>query len=546
MIAYHSTEHHKRAARRPMPAAALNMNSRIAFAVAIALIALGSASPARAADCTTVTSTADDASSSSTSGTLRYAIAQANAGTCDTITITAAGTVTLMQGQLEISNTVPTGITIAGPGAANLAISGNNATRVFQIDSAVTASISGITIENGHSTSGGGIFNHHGTLTVTNSTFSGNAASYGGGIYSDYDGTLKVTNSTFSGNSASSLGGGMLNASGTTITVTNSTFSGNSAGRVGGGIFNDVNNGNLTVTNSTFSGNSASYGGGIYNIFGNLTVTNSTFSGNSAYAIASALGSTITVKNTLLANEPSGGNCGTVYGTLVSAGYNLSDDNTCTSSFTATGDLNNTPAGLDPLGLQNNGGPTQTIALVYGSPAIDAIPISACTDASGTPLYTDQRGAARPQPTGGNCDIGAYELVPATTPFATFTPKLNIYTGAVSAPGFDLNVALTLGANDAAIFPLTKDVKLTIGSYSVTVPSSSFKLLISGAMAGSYVYSGIINGVTLSEQLSPTGTNSYSFKASATGVVPATTNPVAVTLTIGTDSSTASVTARIQ
>jgi hypothetical protein len=288
-----------------------------------------------------------------------------------------------------------------------------------------------------------------------------------------------------------------------------------------------------TVTNSTFSGNSAPYGGG--NIFGGTGWVGE--------------GST-TVKNTLLANNGSGGNCAdTGAGTLTSSGYNLSDDGSCTY-FTATGDLNNAPAGLqtDSSGnvlLKDNGGPTQTIALVFPSIAIDRIPFFACTDATGNPLYTDQRGVARPQPTGGYCDIGAFELV-QSTPFASFTPKLNIYTGAVSAPGFDVNVALTLGTTNTAIFPLTKDVKLTIGSYTVTVPAGSFKLLTNGSKAGSYTYSGTINGVTLTGQLSPTGTNSYVFTASATGVVPATSNPVPVTISIGADSSTASVTARIK
>jgi hypothetical protein len=106
------------------------------------------------------------------------------------------------------------------------------------------------------------------------------------------------------------------------------------------------------VTNSTFSGNSASYGGGISN-------------GNSG----------LTVKNTIFANTSSGGNCLLApQGSLTSAGHNLSDDATC--AFSGPGELNSTPAGLDPSGLQNNGGSTQTIALLATSPAVDAIPLS--------------------------------------------------------------------------------------------------------------------------------------------------------------------------
>jgi len=123
---------------------------------------------------------------------------------------------------------------------------------------------------------GGGIYSR-GTVTVTNSTLSGNSAIHGGGII-NY-GTLTVTNSTLSGNSASQKGGGILNAG--TLTVTNSTLASNSAGDDGGGIRN-YNGSTLTVTNSTLASNSAGdLGGGIINL-GALTVTNSTLSGNSA------------------------------------------------------------------------------------------------------------------------------------------------------------------------------------------------------------------------------------------------------------------------
>jgi hypothetical protein len=84
--------------------------------------------------------------------------------------------------------------------------------------------------------------------------------------------------------------------------------------------------------------------------------------------------------------------------------------------------MNNTPAGLDPSGLQNNGGPTQTIALLPTSPAVDAIPVSPvnyCTDVTGMPVTTDQRGVSRPQ--GPACDIGAFELVQANLEAITAT-----------------------------------------------------------------------------------------------------------------------------
>jgi hypothetical protein len=182
-------------------------------------------------------------------GSLRQALLDASAG--DTIEFSSAlygQTITLTSGELVI----PNNLTINGPGANLLAISGNNSSRVFNIQATVI--ISGVTIKDGAidtSSSilngrGGGIYNN-GNLTVINSTFSGNSTDTpagagigGGGIYNN--GSLTVINSTFSGNSTDTPAG---------------------AGYGGGGIYN---NGSLTVTGSTVVSNSAVYnGGGIYN-----------------------------------------------------------------------------------------------------------------------------------------------------------------------------------------------------------------------------------------------------------------------------------------
>lgn len=326
----------------------------------------------------TVTSNSD-----SGPGSLRDAIAAAASG--DTINFSLAvypASITLTSGTLTIN----TSLTISGPGASNLAISGNNSVQVFSVPSGVTVTISGVTIESGTSSAGGGIGNS-GTVTLTNSTVTGNfATDYGGGIF-NYGGTLNITNSTLSGNIVSPNSGGD-----------------------GGGIWNW---GTLNITNSTFSRNIAYLGGGMENYFGPAVITNSTFSGNSAVTgggIFSYVFGTLAVKNTIVANSSSGGNC-IDDGTSTSYGQNLSDDSSCSSFFNQTSDLNSTPAGLDPGGLQNNGGPTKTIALISGSPAIDAIPVSPtnnCTDFTGNVLGTDQRGVTRPQ--GAACDIGAFEF----------------------------------------------------------------------------------------------------------------------------------------
>jgi hypothetical protein len=402
----------------------------------LAVMMLFSALPGMAATLT-VTSLADDGSV----GTLRYAIVTASPG--DTVKFAVNGTITLALGTLEINKN----LTISGPSATTLAVSGNNLSTVFQIDSGFMVNISAITVRNGTACTsfscngdGGGGIRNKGILVLTNVVVSDSSTgcncNAGGGIRND--GTLMVTNSTLSGNSAA-YGGAIGN--GGTATVTNTTFSGN-GGSFGAAIAN-FGSATVTVTNATFSGNSSINGGGIWNT-GTLTVANSTFSGNSAANGGGGVfnSNSLTLKNTALANSGYG-NCWDTSGGIVSGGYNLSDDTSCTNAFTGTGDINNTPAGLDSNGLKNNGGLTQTIALVSGSPAIDAIPVSPtnyCTDVAGTPITSDQRGMARPQ--GVACDIGAYELASDNdSAFAqliggnTFTGSQTI-NGAVTATSF--------------------------------------------------------------------------------------------------------------
>ncbi len=224
-----------------------------------------------------VTSTYDNGST----GTLRWAVAQANAATsASTIdfNITTPATITLSSGVLELSNTsAPT--TIDGPGADLLSISGNNASRVFQVDASVTASISGLTITKGGVSGAGAGLANFGTTTLSNCTISGNSAVNGGGLYTSEYGTTTLSNCTVSGNSAYGNGGGLYDYLGTTM-LTNCTISGNSAGGDGGGLNNFV--GTAILNNCTISGNSAVNGGGISTFFGTNTLTNCSFSGNLA------------------------------------------------------------------------------------------------------------------------------------------------------------------------------------------------------------------------------------------------------------------------
>ena len=223
--------------------------------------------------------------SESGAGSLRQAVIDAGAGaTIDFAPSPSCSLITLTSGYIEISRN----LTIDGPGAGALAVSGNHESTVFLVDSGVSAAISGLTIEDSIADAGGSVgggIHNLGTLNITNSTLSDNSANIGsgGGIWSD--GMLTVTDTTLTDNS-SITGGGIFNDSGT-LSVTGSTLSGNTtnvtAGGHGGGIYNE--GGTVTVTDSTLSGNSTSsdgFGGGIIQYGGTLSVAGSTLSGNSA------------------------------------------------------------------------------------------------------------------------------------------------------------------------------------------------------------------------------------------------------------------------
>lgn len=315
---------------------------------------------------------------------------------------------------------IPFNLKIIGSGAKTTIVDGGGVSQVAVVGSEpkVRVTLSQMTFRHGGGTAdGGGVYNCFGTLTVIDSIItenritSGNGADgYGAGIYNCPSSTLTLINTTVTNNSAL-IGGGICN--GGLLTIINSTVSNNVARQQrGGGI---ANYGTLILTNSTFHGNSSGssgeaggiLNGGLFQSAGTLLINNSTLSGNiagedSGGGIFNVKGSTVALQNSILANSM-GGNC---HGTIRSRGYNLSSDNSC--SFDGAGDLNNTNPELGPL--QNNGGLTDTMALLPGSAAIDAGNPSGCTDSQGLLLKTDQRGMPRPdKEDASGCDIGAYE-----------------------------------------------------------------------------------------------------------------------------------------
>jgi hypothetical protein len=364
------------------------MKTPIRFLFTLLCAAAFSLPSVHAANTYTVQDTGDGAANAANcpgSGCrLRDALAKVIDGDMIEFLVTTPATITLTNGQLEVGKS----ITISGPGADQLSVNGNAASSVFQIDSGKTVTISGLTITNGSAFSAGGIYNDHATLTVTNSTLSGNLApgfrflgGFGGGIYNDGSSgsaALTVNNSTLSGNSATTLGGGIFNdgssSGNATLTVTNSTLSGNSASSGdGGGIYNYGFDGNvtLTVTNSTLSGNSATNGdgGGIYNdgdsdgtpSNATLTVTDSTLSGNSAssgdgggiYNYGFDGNVTLTVTNSTLSGNSAGGDGGGgIYNDGESDGAPSSATLTITNSTLSANSASNGGGG----GILNDGG----------------------------------------------------------------------------------------------------------------------------------------------------------------------------------------------
>ncbi|MBK8618541.1 MAG: hypothetical protein IPN96_15810 [Anaerolineales bacterium] len=244
---------------------------------------------------------------------------------------------------------------------------------------ATSTSVSGVNSKIGFSLYGGCI-NNYGITTVSYSTFSGNTAGYsGGGIYNDTSGTLVVLNSTFSDNQAVYYGGAIY-ALGTT-SIHNSTFSKNQVTNGnGGGVFS---NSNLDISNSTFSENNAKYfGGGVYNDGGALHL-----------------------KNSLLANSVNGGDCFNFEGDTINTNINnLIESNGSSGFMCGTASITGDPK----LGLlADNGGSTQSLALLPGSLAIDMGDDTVCAISPINNL--DQRGVSRS--VGSHCDIGAYEYV---------------------------------------------------------------------------------------------------------------------------------------
>jgi hypothetical protein len=384
----------------------------------------------------TVTTTRDDGP-----GSLRHAIDVAAPGDVVKFALRLPAVIVLTK-----TLVIDQDLTVLGPGSGELTVMRSYGThapsfRLFDVEAGVVT-LAGMTLRNGSAFSGtnihdnvGGAILNRGSLTVSNCVITGNSApttdwgasasprlsvGFGAGIFSDTGSQLSIVNSTVSDNQASGAGGAVCNHYAESFVATGSTLSGNVAEVQGGGLnFQGLSG---LLQNCTLSGNStrANGPGSAYLLItfpgetAKLTLTACTIarnvgSTNGACTVAMLDTSDCTNKllSTLFANN--GGPNFFLDGNpvIITLGHNLDSDGTSGLVNGANGDQVGTLASpidakLGPL--QNNGGPTLTVALLPGSPALGA---AACSDALGAPLPVDQRGFPRPQVTA--CDIGAFE-----------------------------------------------------------------------------------------------------------------------------------------
>ena len=443
----------------------------------------------------TVTSAADDGA-----GSLRQAIANICAG--GVITFDGDKSIPL-ESTLEIAKD----LTIDGETHA-ISLSGQENVRVMYISSYAAVTLNHLMVTKGYtSLDGGGIFIQHGTVTVTNSDFSGNSAERGGSIFTNF-GTLNVTDSSFHNNSAKG-GAGIFNEG--TFNVTNSTFSDNASINSGGAIINNsygdscTNPPTASIKSSTFTGNSGVAGGAIVNSNGVMeilssTITNNTATGNMGGGIWSYNNNTTCTRvgNSIIAEnvgfDLSADVTEYTYQRYYSLDYNLVGVADTNVDFNQEFNLAHDQTAVTNLLLGDpgdNGGSTYTIPLLPGSMALDA--------GSGCPA-TDQRGKSRV----GACDTGAFESQGFNLTISGGDDQKAVISSAFAKP-----LKVTVASK------VTPAEAVNGGEVSFTVPASG----ASAVLASNPVT--IVSGAASVGAAANASVGAYTVNASTSGAAPA-------------------------
>jgi hypothetical protein len=401
-------------------------------------------------------------------------------GTSDTINFDpslAGATIVLTQGQLELSGTGSSTITIDGSGlSTQVEISGNNASRVFQVDGVAVATLSGLTIKNGQAggacsgilnsgtltvssctladNSNGGIQNLSGTMVVSGCTLAGN---FGPGIQ-NISGTMTVSGCNVTGNSFGGInnksgsmaingctvadnygafdGGGIFNWNGGTMTVSGCSLLGNKAAASGGGIGNS--GGAVMISDSTVAANLTGLGGAIFNYSGMMTVSACNLSGNVAVGVGGGIAnySSLTISNSTLSGNSSAGNEGVDFviggGGIYNMGAMTVQGCTLSGNSADSGTANGGYGG----GIDNRGDMTVSGSTLFGNSAAVA----------GGGIYNNPEGSAEALTITTASTVGVYGV-------QTFDISSAVY-GNQAPSGADLENVGVLTIDNSAVASL--------------------------------------------------------------------------------------------
>jgi hypothetical protein len=448
--------------------------------------------------------------------TLRAAVQEADAlGGANTISV-PAGTYSVATPLFSTNAT--NALTITGTGAPlTTIIDGGLVTGIFNLQQGTT-NLDNVVIQNGSIPittpgafgvcTGAGIFvstpaivNVNASRIADNQTMNGS----GGGLC--VLGTATLTDTTVADNSATFGGGGMrVQLPPAAATIVDSTFSGNSIAGSGAAGAAIESQSVLTITQSTISGNTVGAGGSgaalaIVSGATTTSIRNSTIAANTGGSQIDVFSGSATFASTIVAYPSGGSNCATgAPGSIVSGGNNL--DSTATCNFVAATDIVDADPLLGPLA--NNGGPTQTRALLASSPAIDQ-------GANPLGLSTDQRGSGFPRVVGAAPDIGAFE----TTAAAGVAPAITSGPPGNGIVGVPYAFTYTSTGSPAPTFALTAGA----------LPSG-LTLSSAGVISGTPTTAGVFTGrVTASNGVPPDATQDFSITiAAAPATVP--TQPI--------------------